>query len=89
MTVKDSYLSVFLFLVVTPALLLLAPGPASYVTVAAFIAFFIVFLVRKPRRRCMPCGEIVTLNAFSYVKTLNKGLDCPRCGSRIKNKHRV
>jgi len=89
MTVKESYLGVFLLLVISPTLLLLAPSLPTYGIVGGLVTFYAVFLIRKPRRRCVPCGEIVPLGPLGYIKMLMGKLNCPRCGSLIKNKHRV
>jgi len=89
MTIKESYLGIFLFLILAPALLLFAPGLPSYIFIGLLAGFYLTFQIRKPRRRCLPCGEIVTLTPVSYLKLVANNLDCPRCGTQIKNKHRV
>lgn len=89
MSIKEHYLSVFLLIVVLPAMILFAPNALTYILVLGLVSIFFVFRIAKPRRRCLPCGEIVTLNPLSYLKLLKKRLNCPRCGTALQNNHRV
>ena len=89
MSVTGINLSRFVLLVVSPALLFLAPGLPTIGIVVLFAAFYVVFFVQKPRLRCVPCGEIVTLTPKTYVLVLQNKLPCPRCNELIKNKHGV
>lgn len=89
MTAKENYLGLFLFLVISPTLLLLAPGVLTYGFITVLVVFYGAFFIRKPRRRCVPCGEIVPLTPYTYIRSLQNSLPCPRCGSTIKNSHRV
>jgi len=89
MTIKENYLGIFVFLVVSPTLLLLVPSIASYLFVGFLASTYLGFRFAKPRRRCLPCGEIVSLTPLTYAKVLAEKLACPRCGTVIKNKHRV
>lgn len=89
MSVKEGYLGVFLFLVVSPALILFAPGLPAYGLVGAMVLFYGGFMIHKPSRRCVPCGQIVKLGPLNYLKAITNNLHCPRCGAHIKNKHRT
>jgi hypothetical protein len=89
MTVKESYLGILLFLVLSPILILLVPGLLPYAIIAIFSGLYVFFWVKKPRRRCIPCGQIVTLGPVDYIKALQNNLPCPRCESPIKNTHRT
>jgi len=89
MSLKESYLGVFLFLIVSPALIFFAPVPITYTIVALLLAAYAYGMIKQMRRRCKPCGEIVSVGPFGYLKLRAGKLSCPHCGSTIKNSHRV
>jgi len=89
MAIKESYLGVLLFLVVLPALLLFTPGTITFVIAAIITISYLALYWHKPQRRCVPCGEVVTLGPNQFILSLRGKLDCPKCGSQIKNKHKV
>jgi predicted RNA-binding Zn-ribbon protein involved in translation (DUF1610 family) len=89
MSLKESYIGILLFFVLSPALALAAPGLSTYSVIAGLAVIYALIVFRKPRRRCVPCGEIVTLDLVGYVKARTGNLECPQCGTTIKNSHRV
>jgi len=89
MSIKETYLSIFFLLVVSPALILFAPNILTYFLVGALALIYLFFHFTKPRRRCSPCGEIITLSPFSFVKLLRNRLECRRCGTTLKNRDRI
>jgi len=89
MAIKESYFGILLFLVIAPALLFIVPGTATYIAVSLFAALYFGLYWHKPRRRCVPCGEVVILGPNTFILALRGKLECPKCGSQIKNKHRV
>jgi|GEM_PF-6956177 len=89
MSVGEKYVAVFCLLVLAPAAYFYLPATAALPLSMALFLPYILFIVSKPKRRCVPCGEIITLGPRSYMSARNGSLKCPKCSSSVKNKHRI
>ncbi len=88
MTTVDKYLGMTIFLLIAPITAIVAPVKIAVGTVIALSVIYIFHIMRKPHRRCRPCGEVFKVSFFCVVKAHLGLLKCPRCHSQVKNKHR-
>ncbi len=88
MTTVDKFLGLAIFLMMAPIALIALPETAAIVSVAVFGTFYFVHIWKKPQRRCRSCGEIFRISLFGSLKVRVGHLNCPRCGTQVKNKHR-
>lgn len=88
MTTVDKFLGLAIFLLMAPIAFITAPGTAAVAALAVLGSAYLVHIMKKPQRRCRPCGEVFKISFLDNLKARTGHLKCPRCGAQVKNKHR-